>query len=164
MTKAFENVKEELCNATLLAHPRPNTPFVVVSDISDVSIRIVHQIYNSTLEPLGFFPVNLHKQKEDIPPKTANSWHFMLLSSTLIPHGKATILHATWTINLLHLLSHRRQIKLTRAISTIISFISQFTTSIKHIQGIDNIMANTLTQVEVVKDNSFENYIIAENQ
>lgn len=80
MTTAFENVKWQLCDAIFLAHTRPNTSLV---DVSDVAIEgEVHQIYNSTLGPLGFFSRKLAQTEKHTPSTIGNCWHLMLLLST----------------------------------------------------------------------------------
>lgn len=53
---AFEECKQYLCNATLLAHPSATTPIAVVVDASDVAIGAALQQHTSDgWQPLAFF-------------------------------------------------------------------------------------------------------------
>ncbi|XP_025835838.1 uncharacterized protein LOC112906234 [Agrilus planipennis] len=54
--EAFEVCKDSLAQATLLAHPTPDSPLAVFSDASDLTIgAVLQQLVDSSWQPLAFF-------------------------------------------------------------------------------------------------------------
>jgi len=61
-TKAFEDCKTQLANATTLAHPAENTPVILSTDASNFAIgAVLKQEYDGYKQPLGFFSRKLTK-------------------------------------------------------------------------------------------------------
>ena len=59
-TASFEQVKTALANATLLAHPKPVSPFCVMTDASDVAMgAVLQQWVNDAWQPISFFSKKL---------------------------------------------------------------------------------------------------------
>ena len=53
---AFQEFKDALVNATLLAHPRQSAPIILSTDASNTTIgAALHQVHKGQLEPLAFF-------------------------------------------------------------------------------------------------------------
>lgn len=58
--KAFNDFKDKLCNATLLAYPAENATLVLTTDASNTCMGgCLHQLLNGQLQPLGFFSKKL---------------------------------------------------------------------------------------------------------
>ncbi|BHF82687.1 hypothetical protein SprV_0802582600 [Sparganum proliferum] len=58
--KSFNEVKNALVNATLLAHPRPDAPLTLMTDASSTAVGAsLHQTVNGVLQPLAFFSKKL---------------------------------------------------------------------------------------------------------
>ena len=57
---AFNKVKDELANATILVHPRSDVPLSLFVDASDFGVGgVVHQFVDDTWQPLAFFSKRL---------------------------------------------------------------------------------------------------------
>ncbi|GFV93439.1 hypothetical protein TNCV_1987541 [Trichonephila clavipes] len=71
---AFQRCKQALADAALLAHPSPSAPLALHVDASDYAIGgALHQVVDSELQPLAFFPENLLHLKSLTVPTTVNS-------------------------------------------------------------------------------------------
>ncbi|GFX84627.1 retrovirus-related Pol polyprotein from transposon 17.6 [Trichonephila clavipes] len=140
---AFQRCKQALADAALLAHPSPSAPLALHVDASDYAIGgALHQVVDSELQPLAFFPENLLHLKSLTVPMTVNSLLSTRLSDTFGKSDKCS----------------PRQIRQ-------LDFISQFTTNIVHIPGSDNIAADVLSRVSAITFPSQIDYdCIAETQ
>lgn len=55
-TSAFELCKQQLANATMLAHTAKNAELSLCVDASDIAAgAVLHQIVDGFVQPLGFF-------------------------------------------------------------------------------------------------------------
>ncbi|GFX36270.1 retrovirus-related Pol polyprotein from transposon 17.6 [Trichonephila clavipes] len=70
----FQRCKQALADAALLAHPSPSAPLALHVDASDYAIGgALHQVVDSELQQLAFFPENLLYLKSLTVPTTAKS-------------------------------------------------------------------------------------------
>ncbi|GFX88371.1 retrovirus-related Pol polyprotein from transposon opus [Trichonephila clavipes] len=80
---AFQRCKQALADAALLAHPSPSAPLALHVDASNYAIEgSLHQVVDSELQPLAFFPENLLHLKSLTVPTTVNSLLSTRLSDT----------------------------------------------------------------------------------
>lgn len=63
----FEECKNDLANASLLAHPDAEAPIILATDASDTCVgAVVHQQVGDQLQPLGFFSRKLTETQQKI--------------------------------------------------------------------------------------------------
>ena len=145
----FEEIKNDLANATLLAHPSVNDPLCVVVDASDTAVGAALQQYsNGIWKPLAFFSKKLNNAQ-----KNYSAYDRELLAAYLAVkyfchtiEGRNVILYTdhkplTFAFRQKNEKASPRQLRH-------LDFISQITTNILHISGKNNIVADTLSRIE----------------
>ena len=143
---AFVAIKEALANATLLSHPKPDAPTSIITDASDIAVGAVLQQYSWCL--IVYFSKKLQ------PAETRYSTfdRELLVIYLAIKHFQHFIEGCTF-----HILTDHKP--LTYALATHsdkhsprqichLDFISQFTSDIRHVKGVDNPAADALSRVE----------------
>jgi cleavage and polyadenylation specificity factor subunit 1 len=149
MEQAFVASKKALCDATLLAHPRQRAELALATDASGDHVGAVLQQRATAAapwEPLGFF-----SQKLD-PAQTRYSAFDRELFACV-----AAIRHFRWLLEGRRFTLYTDHKPLTFALLKVsepwtarqgrhLSFISEFTTDIRHIAGLDNVVADTLSR------------------
>ena len=147
MTQAFDNIKKALAKATLLAHPRHDAPISLTTDASDRAVgAVLQQWTDESWEPLAFFSKKLRP-----PEQKYSAFDRELLALYLgIRHFRHFLEGRKFTAYTDHKplifcmskvsepWSNRQQSQL--------SYISEFTTDIQHIQGKDNPVADSLSR------------------
>ncbi|GFT72366.1 transposon Tf2-11 polyprotein [Trichonephila clavipes] len=136
--------KQALADAALLAHPSPSAPLALHVDASDYAIGgALHQVVDSELQPLAFFPRKLTSSE-----KSYSAYDRELLAIySAIRHFR------------------QKSDKCSPRQIHQLDFISQFITNIVHIPGSDNIAADVLSRVSAITFPSQIDYdCIAETQ
>ena len=147
MAQAFDNIKEALAKATLLVHPRHDAPISLTTDASDRAVgAVLQQWTDESWEPLAFFSKKLRP-----PEQKYSAFDRELLALYLgIRHFRHFLEGRKFTAYTDHKplifcmskvsepWSNRQQRQL--------SYISEFTTDIQHIQGKDNPVADSLSR------------------
>lgn len=154
--QSFTNCKEELANATLLAHPSANARLCLMVDASDYAIGgVVNQFKNRRWEPLAFFSKRLS------PAETKYSTYDRELKAIYasIRHFQNILEARNFTIFTDHkplvFAFFQRNEKASPRQLRHLDYIGQFSTDIQHISGKDNIVADTLSRVNNVSSISF---------
>lgn len=150
-TEAFKKCKEALANATLLAHPSPTAPLALHVDASDYAIGgALHQVVNSSLQPLGFFSRKLSTAEtrysaydRELLAAYASIRHFrhMLEAREFVIYTDHKPL--TYAFRQKNDKCSPRQVRH-------LDFISQFSTNIQHIPGSENIPADVMSRIAAV--------------
>ena len=149
-TTAFQNTKQALGHATLLVYPKSDAPTCVVTDASDIAVGAVLQQFTEGMwKPISFF------SKKMKPAETRYSTFDRELLAVYL-----TIRHFRHFLEgrQFHVLTDHKP--LTFALQTHsdrhsprqarqLDYISQFTSTIRHIQGSDNVVADALSRIEV---------------
>lgn len=152
-TAAFENCKEKLASATLLAHPRDNAPLAIVSDASDTAVgATLQQFVNTGWQPLAFF-----SKKLSVTESKYGAYDRELLAIYLaVKHFRHMVETRNFTIFTDHKpITFAFQQKLEKCSPRQfrhLDYISQFTTDIRYVPGKQNIVADALSRVEVLSD------------
>ena len=145
MTKAFQDTKEALAKATLLAHPCQNAPISLTTDASDLAVgAVLQQSVNGCLVPLAFF-----SQKLRTPERKYSTFDRELLALYL---GIRRFLYFLEGRQFTAFTDHK---PLTFSMSKTsdpwssrqqrqLSYISEFTTDIRHVPGKDNPVTDTV--------------------
>ena len=148
--QSFSDAKKALANATLLCHPIPGAQLSLSIDASDRAIGgSLMQLNQNMWEPIAFVSVKL--------TKTQQKW------ST---YDRELYAMYTSVKRLRHMLEGRKFTIYTDQKPLIyafkqnpdkcsprqwrhLDFISQFSTDVRHVSGVDNIVADALSRIEV---------------
>ena len=150
MSKAFDATKKALAEATLLSHPHHGAPLSITTDASDLAIgAFLQQFVNNSWEPLAYFSKKLQPSEtkysafdRELLALYLGIKHFRIFLegrqfTAFTDHKPLTFCMSkssdTWT--------SRQQRHL--------SYISEFTTDIQHIQGKDNFVADSLSRTTI---------------
>ncbi|CAK1589812.1 unnamed protein product [Parnassius mnemosyne] len=153
MLKAFEDGKSSLSDATMLAHPNPHAGLSLYTDASDKAIgAVLQQKVKNCWEPLAFFSRKLTSAQKKYSPydrellaiyESIKYFRFMVEArhfTVYTDHKPITFAFVTKRDNC----SPRQH--------RYLSFISQFTTDIKHVSGCDNTVADALSRIEAISE------------
>lgn len=155
--QSFSEAKQALANATLLRHPIPSAKLSLWIDASDKAIGgSLMQLNNNEWEPIAFLSVKLTKSQQ--------KWS---------AYDRELLAMYTSVKRLRHMLEGRNFIIYTDQKPLIyafkqdpdkcsprqwrhLDFISQFSTDVRHVSGVNNIVADALSRIEVNQvSNSF---------
>ncbi|XP_023245119.1 uncharacterized protein LOC111642839 [Copidosoma floridanum] len=149
---AFEKAKEDLAGVALLSHPAIGAETRLVTDASDLAMgAVVEQRQGERWRPLGFF------SRKFTPAQTRYSTYDRELTAVyeatkyfryFLEAMEFYIL--TDHKPLIHAFKQRADKALPRQCRQL-SFVSQFTTSIQHIAGIENSVADALSRVDLIR-------------
>ena len=147
--QAFVDSKHALATATLLAHPAPDAHLTLMTDASGVAVGgVLHQTINDQLQPLGFF-----SKKLTGPQLKYSTYDRELLAVFLsIRYFQHLLEGRTFDVltdhkPLVHaLLSPTVNLNASPRQSRQLSFISEFSCSLKHVAGARNTVADTLSR------------------
>lgn len=149
---AFQQCKQDLINATCLAHPAPQAELTLTTDASDIAVgAVLQQKTNGQLQPLGFFSKRLTEAQ-----KRYSTYDKELLGIFLaIKHFRYMIEGRIFEIHTDHkplifafnAKQHHSSPRQTRQLD----FISQFSTDIRHVPGDQNVAADCLSRIDLVQ-------------
>lgn len=150
-TSAFEASKESLAQATLLAHPQSSAPLAIFSDASDRAVGAsLQQFVEGTWEPLDFFSKKLSaaEQRYGAYDRELLAIYLSVRHFRHMVEGRPFTIYTdhkpiTFAFSLKNKQCSPRQFRH-------LDFISQFTTDIRHVSGINNVVADALSRVEEV--------------
>ncbi|KAL1448514.1 hypothetical protein WDU94_002712, partial [Cyamophila willieti] len=151
MDDAFKKTKELLVSDVTLAFPNPDAEITIMTDASNTSIGgTVNQHQNGVLCPLAFFSRKL------TPPETKYSTYdreLLAVFATIqkfafLLEGRSFVIYTdhrplTYAFKKAKDNSSPRQIRQ-------LSYISQFSTDIRYVKGVDNAPADALSRIESV--------------
>ena len=147
-SNAFVTVKMALATATLLAHPKSHAPLSVMTDASDVAVgAVLQQRVDDTWQPIAFFSRKLK------PAETRYSafGRELLAIYLAIRHFRQSLEGRRF-----HILTDHKPLTYAFKASPDryspreirhLDFISQFSTDIHHVKGVDNSVADALSRV-----------------
>lgn len=149
---AFNKCKEHLATATLLAHPISNAPLGLFTDASSSHVGAsLQQNVNNEWQPLAFFSKKLSPRHTTWPAY----YRELLAVYEAVQHFRHFLEAQHVTIYtdhkpLIYAFTQRRE-KLPPVQLNQLSFISQFTTDIVHVQGKANVVADAMSRVEAIQ-------------
>lgn len=151
LEQAFFACKDHLAAATLLTYPVDNAPLALFTDVSLTSAgAVLQQLVDSTWQPLAFFSKKLTARQSTWPP-----FHRELLAIyESIHHFRHALEGQNFQIYtdhkpLIFMFSQKRD-KLSPVQRNQLTYISQFSTDIRHVSGVDNVVADALSRVDAV--------------
>ena len=146
----FNQIKESLVTASLLAHPKPDAPTCIITDASDVAVgAVLQQRIGSDWCPIAYFSKKLQ------PAETRYSaFDRELLAAYLaIKHFRHFVEGRTF-----HLLTDHKPLtyallkqsdRLSPRQTHHLDYISQFTSDIRHVKGSQNSAADALSRIQL---------------
>ena len=148
-TQAFISIKTALAEATLLVHPTPNALTSLATDASDSAIGAVLQQYiNGQWQPISFFSKKMKPSERqystfdrELLAVYLSIKHFRYFLEGRIFHVITDHKPLTFAFNASPDRHSPRQCRH-------LDFISQFTTDLRHIRGVDNSVADALSRIE----------------
>ena len=144
---AFEAIKDRLASLTLLAYPVPNATTVLSTDASAEAVgAVLQQKVGDTLRPIAFFSRRL-----DPPQRSYSAFDRELLAVfEAVRHFRYFLEGREFHVLTDHkpLIHAMTQVggNFTSRVSRQLSYISEFTTDIRHIRGEDNPVADALSR------------------
>ena len=150
MMKSFQDTKSALAGAAMLTHPRHNVPISLTVDASDHAVgAVLQQLVHGTWQPLGFFSKQLQPAE-----KKYSAFDRELLGLYL------GIRHFRYFLEGRDFVAYTDHKPLTFCMAKIsdpwskrqqrhLSYISEYTTDIRHVQGKDNHVADALSRASV---------------
>lgn len=151
LDQAFNRCKEKLADATLLAHPDPNAPLGLFTDASLTSVGAsLQQFVHNSWQPLAFFSHKLTPKQTEWPPY----YRELFAVYTAIQHFRHILEAQHFTIYTDHkpltYAFQQRRDKLPPVQLNQLSFIAQFSTDIKYVEGPSNVVADAFSRVEAI--------------
>lgn len=152
---AFENSKQQLAQAALLAHPVQSAELSLWCDASDFAAgAALHQVVDGQMQPLGFF-----SKKFDNAQRRYSTYDRELTAVYLaVRHFRHHLEGRSFHIYTDHKpLVYAFQQSLDKASprqARHLDFIGQFTTDIRHVEGQENVTADLLSRIETIQSSS----------
>ena len=149
-SEAFARVKDDLANATLLAHPIPNAQLSVMVDASNVGVGgVLQQSTPAGWQPLAFFS----KRLSDRESRYSTFGRELLAAYLCIRHFRSSLEGRVFTLYTDHQ-ALCYAIKSTSANYSPrelrhLSFVAEFTTDIQHVKGDRNTVADALSRATI---------------
>lgn len=149
--RAFEHSKEQLAQATLIAHPVGDTQLILTTDASDSAMgAVLEQVIDGTRQPLGFF-----SRKFTLTQTRYSAYDRELLAIyTAIQYfrhlieGRDTVIYTDHK-PLIYAFD-QRSTKASPRQQRHLDFIGQFTTRLVHVAGKDNEVADALSRINSI--------------
>ena len=147
---AFEKAKDELAKTTLLVHPSSDRMTCLMVDASDTAVGgVLQQFSESMWKPIAFFSRRLKAAEM----RYSTFGRELLAVYLAIRHFRYFLEGRQFTVYTDHKpLTYALRSKPDRHSPRVIrqlDFISQFTSDIQHVHGVDNTVADTLSRLHV---------------
>lgn len=158
--KAFEQCKLSLRSAVTLSHPLPDTTLALSTDASSSCVgAVLQQRVNDHWEPLGYYSKKMSEaqQKYSAYDRELLAIYMSVQYFRKMFEGRQLIIftdHKPLTYAFNRKSSEKETPRRTRHLS----YISEFTTDIRHISGTDNVVADALSRIEVITCPTSINY------
>ena len=147
MESAFVETNNLLACATLLVHPRVDTPMAIATDASDIAIGgILQQLVSGVWQPLAFFSRQLQ-----VPEHRWGTFDRELLGLHLtIRHFRCFLEGRQFVVftdhKLLVFTFHKSADPWSPRQQQHLAYISEYTTDVQHISGKENFVADALSR------------------
>lgn len=156
-TEAFEHCRKLLEDAVMLSHLRSDAQLSLVTDASNVVPgAALNQIIDGSTEPLGYFSKKFSttQQKYSTYDRELTAIYMAIKHFRDLVEGRD--LHILTDHKPIIFAFKQRPEKATPRQINYLSYISQFTTDIRHIKGEENTTADILSRVEAINTNLYE--------
>lgn len=145
---AFEKCKQQLADATLLAHPSATAQLALFVDASDTAVgAALHQEIDGQLQPLGFYSKKLNDAQRnystydrELTAMYQGVRHFRYMLEGRSCYIRTDHLPLTFAFK-------QKMEKAAPRQARQLDFVSQFTTDVRHIAGDANVTADLLSRI-----------------
>lgn len=162
---AFNQCKQDLINATCLSHPAPQAKLTLTTDASDIAVgAVLQQHINGHLQPLGFYSKRLTEAQ-----KRYSTYDRELLAIFLaIKHFRYMVEGRIFEIHtdhkpLIFAFNKKQDQSSPRQIRQL-DIIGQFSTDIKHVPGNQNVTADCLSRIDIIRTHTIDYEKLAREQ
>ena len=146
---SFQATKTAIANASLLTYPSPNAPTCLMTDASDTAVgAVLQQHINDTWKPISFFSRKLTPAEcrystfdRELLAVYLGIKHFRHFLEGQSFHVLTDHKPLTYALNTRLDRHSPRQIRQ-------LDYIAQFTSTIRHVSGMDNVVADALSRIE----------------
>ena len=148
-TASFNATKDALAKASLLAYPTPDAPTCLMTDASDTAVgAVLQQNINGTWQPISFF-----SRKMTPAESRYSTFDRELLAVYLaIKHFRHFLegrqFHVLTDHKPLTYALNSRTDRYSPRQARHLDYIPQFTSTIHHVHGMDNVVADALSRIE----------------
>lgn len=162
---AFNQCKQDLINATCLAHPAPTAELILTADASNTAVgAVIQQKINDHLQPLGFFSKRLSEAQRNY-----STYDRELLAIFLaIKHFRYMVEGRIFEIHTDHkpliFAFNKIQNNSSPRQARQLDFIGQFSTNIRHVPGDQNITADCLSRIDHIRTQIIDYEELAKEQ
>ena len=146
---AFNSTKEALANASMLSYPQSDAPTWLMTDASDTAVgAVLQQNIDNTWRPISFF------SRKMTPAETRYSTfdRELLAVYLAIKHFRHFLegrpFHVLTDHKPLTFALNTRSDRYSPRQARQLDYISQFTSTIRHVQGTENVVADALSRIE----------------
>lgn len=151
LLEAFTECKDRLADATLLVHPDINAPLGLFTDASKISVGAsLQQQINGIWQPLAFFSQKLTPKQSEWP----TPYRELYAIYAAVQHFRHYLEAQPFSIYTDHKpltnAFQQRKEKLPPVQLNQLSFIAQFSTDIRHIEGPSNVVADAFSRIEAI--------------
>lgn len=162
---AFEEFKEQLANATLLAHPHDKSTLILSVDASNSCIGgVLSQLINGSQQPLGFYSKKISESQRD--------WSAYSRELLAIYRGVKYFQDQIEGRQCVIYTDHKpitfafkqKSEKMDPRHLRQLQFIGQFSTDIRHVKGEENVVPDFLSRIEAVQPKAIDYNLVAEEQ
>lgn len=151
LLQAFEDCKESLSRATLLAHPDPTAELAIVTDASDTAIGgVLQQKKGEDWEPLAFYSHKLNDAQKKYSPYDRELLAVYEAIKYFRHMVEARIFSVFTDHKPLTFAFSSSKDKCTPRQFRHLDYIAQFTTDLRYLPGKENVVADALSRVEEV--------------
>ena len=146
---AFESTMKTLEKACLLSYPSTDAPTSIVTDASDIAVgAVLRQYVNGAWKPISFFS----KAMKPAERRYSTFDKELLAIYLAIKHFRHFIegrhFHVLTDHKPLTFAMNTRSDRYSPRQSRHLDYISQFTSTIRHIKGSQNVVADALSRIE----------------
>lgn len=152
LIQVFEECKRNVADATMLSYPTPNTNWALVCDASDAAIGAsLEQQVADVWQPLGFFSKKLTQTERGYSTYDRE----LLAIYEAVRHFKHLLEGRVFVVKTDHkpliFAFNQRPEKASARQLRHLDYISQFTTTILHVKGEENTVADALSRLCEIK-------------
>ena len=148
-TASFNATKEALANASLLAYPTPDAPICLMTDASDTAVGAVLQQYTrGSWSPISFFSRKLSPAENRYSTFDRELLAVYLAIRHFRHHLEGRQFHVLTDHKPLTYALNSRSDRHSPRQARQLDYISQFTSTIRHVHGMDNVVADALSRIE----------------
>jgi transposase InsO family protein len=144
---SFEAAKDALADFVLLHHPDPSAPTALTTDASDVALgaELSQRTKDGTWVPLAFFSKKMNPAQKNYSALGRE----LLAMYEAVKHFRHFVEGKPFTIWTDHkplTFTMKSNADRNPRESRHLSYIAEFTTDIRHVKGVDNVVADTLSR------------------